>query len=217
MQVKPLIQGILFDLDGTLLDTAQDLVTSLQHLNEKTLTFNNAIRAAAGKGCKGLIKTGLNIGHEDSRYHELAQKLLSHYGNHLLDTTILFPGMEIVLDHLDKIQLPWGIVTNKPHQYTQPLLTGLKLIERTQCIISGDSLSKCKPHPEPLLHACTLLKIAPEHCLYVGDSEIDIIASKAAGISSLVALYGYIAENEDPHAWKADGYIKRPEEILDWL
>lgn len=217
MQNKLPIEAILFDLDGTLLDTAQDLVSALGLLGNNQLPFTPEMRAAAGHGCKGLIKTGMNIDHTDDRYPDLAEQLLSHYENHLLDTTQLFPGMKQVLNHLDKIDIPWGIVTNKPHKYTQLLLNGLHLLERAHCVISGDSLENRKPHPEPLLRACSILKKSPHHCLYVGDSEIDIIASKAAGTHSIVALYGYIAESENPLSWHADGYIQKPEDILTWL
>ncbi len=214
-------QAVLFDLDGTLLDTAQDLISALKSLLN-TLNISdlqapaNELRAAAGRGCKGLIKTGLNIDDHDERYAKLAEQLLDHYENHLLESTQFFPGMESVLDYLDQKNIPWGIVTNKPNKYTQQILQGLQLTERARCIVSGDSLSYRKPHPEPLLHACRILHKSPQHCIYVGDSHIDVLASQAAGLPALVALYGYISETDNPKHWKADGYISQPKEILNW-
>lgn len=222
--LKNNIEAILFDLDGTLLDTAHDLVSALHLLMNKPNPFdtqNNKVhrelRAAAGRGCKGLIKAGLNIEDTDERYSKLAEELLQHYDNHLLDTTQLFPGMSEVLKHLEQNNIPWGIVTNKPDKYTKKILGGLQLTVTPQCVISGDSLKNRKPHPEPLLHACQLLQKAPQQCLYVGDTEVDVIASKAAGMPSLVALYGYTFSHEDPLSWKADGYIEHPKEILSWV
>jgi 2-phosphoglycolate phosphatase len=212
-----IIQAVLFDLDGTLLDTAQDLIAALNALNHTQVTHTPVMRAAAGRGSRAFIKAGLNIDEDDERYPLIAEQWLMHYENHLLNSTQLFTGMERVLDYLDQQHIPWGIVTNKAEKFTLPILNGLQLSERTKCVISGDSLTNRKPHPEPLLHACTILQVQPQHCIYVGDSETDIIASKAAGLTSIAALYGYIAEEENPKRWNADGYIQHPEEILQWV
>jgi 2-phosphoglycolate phosphatase len=217
MQKNAIIQAVLFDLDGTLLDTAQDLVNALNQLTDKPMSMTPELRAAAGRGCKAFIKAGLNIHEDDSRYPVLAEKLLNYYHDHLLDTTQLFSGMHDVLNHLDEAGIPWGIVTNKAEKYTHKILDGLNLSARAKCIISGDSVKNRKPHPEPLLQACSLVRKLPQHCLYVGDSETDILASKAAGASSLVALYGYIPLAEDPLLWNADGYIQHPKEILNFI
>ncbi len=213
---KQKIDTVLFDLDGTMLDTANDLIAALQSLApQQTLTGD--LRTAAGKGCKGLIKAGLDIDDSDTRYPDLANQLLQHYENCLLNTTQLFAGMEKVLDHLDKNNIPWGIVTNKPNKYTQLILDGLHLTKRAKCIISGDSLKHHKPHPEPILHACKLLNTHPTKVIYVGDSEVDVMACRAAGVPSLVALYGYISAEENPESWNANGYIKQPMDILEWV
>lgn len=211
------IQAVLFDLDGTLLDSAQDLVAALNTLTKTPFAVSPELRAASGHGCKAIIKTGLNIDEEDLRYPALAEQFLNYYHDHLLDTTQLFPGMHDVLNHLDEIGIPWGIVTNKAEKYTLKIIEGLNLLSRTKCIISGDSLKNRKPHPEPLLHACHLMQQSPQSCIYVGDSQNDVLASKAAGIASLVALYGYIPLSENPELWKADGYIQQPGEILRFL
>jgi 2-phosphoglycolate phosphatase len=216
---KP-IKAVLFDLDGTLLDTATDLGHALNSIltkrNLKTLS-EAMIRPAAGRGCKGLLKAGMNMGEDHPDYKSLCTELLGHYHAHLADTTRLFSGMEAVLQHLEQNQIPWGIVTNKPERFTLKLIEKLQLTARSACIISGDTLKNSKPHPEPILHACQLLQQDPAECLYVGDSEIDIIASKAAGSPVLAALYGYIPAEEDPYLWNADAYIKQPSDIITLL
>jgi len=210
---------ILFDLDGTLLDTSHDLVTALNQLLKKnqlpTIPFHIA-RPYAGHGCRGLLKIGMNIDHDHPSYPTLVHELLDFYEKHLFDATRLFSGMDIVLTHLEKNNIPWGIVTNKPKRFTDPLVKKLGLAQRTSCIISGDTLSTRKPNPETILHACNLLNAHPQHSIYIGDTETDVIASKAAGIKSLIALYGYIREDENPYDWQATGYIKNPEEIIPW-
>lgn len=213
-------RAVLFDMDGTLLDTANDLGLALNCLlrqNARPIVSLTDIRPEAGRGSKGLIKLGFKIDESDERFLSLCDELLVLYETYLLQTTQLFAGMETVLTYLDTQHIPWGIVTNKPEKFTVEILKGLHLAERAKCVISGDTLQNRKPHPEPLLHACKLLQQDPMHCLYVGDSEVDVLASKAAGLASLVALYGYIPPLENPNHWQADGYISHPEEIIHWL
>jgi 2-phosphoglycolate phosphatase len=214
------INAVLFDLDGTLLDTANDLGLALNHLLQEqhlpTVPYE-MIRPAAGSGCRGLLKLGMNMGPENPRYPLLCERLLALYQHYLLETTQFFPGIENTLAFLEKNSIPWGIVTNKPAIYTDQLMTHLQLDKRAVCVISGDTLAKRKPHPEPILHACRLLQQDPKHCLYVGDSLVDIQACKAAGSPSLAALYGYIPLEENPLSWEADGYIKHAQEIIEWF
>ncbi len=214
------IHAVLFDLDGTLLDTANDLGSALNHLLQNhhlpPVSFDR-IRPAAGSGCRGLLKLGMNIEPLDARYPALCEELLALYQRYLLSTTHFFPGIEKTLQFLEQNAIPWGIVTNKPAIYTQQLVKHLQLERRAACVISGDSLPKRKPHPEPLLHACQILRQPPGNCLYVGDSAIDIQACKAAGNPSLAALYGYIPPGENPRNWEADGYIEHGEDIIKWL
>lgn len=214
------IKGVLFDLDGTLLDTANDLGMALNQVlkaHQLTPLDPTVIRPFAGRGCKGLLKLGMNVDNLHPEYANLCTELLRYYEKHCLDTTTLFPGMESILLHLEQANIPWGIVTNKPHKYTLPLLSHLQLQQRAACIVSGDSLDFCKPHPAPILHACDLLRINPQECLYIGDSEVDVIASKAAGTFALVAMYGYFMPDDKPMSWQADGYINHPSEILTWI
>lgn len=210
-------KAVLFDLDGTLLDTAPDLVSSLATLTEKPLNMTKELRAAAGRGFRGLLKAGLNLDDQHHEYVDFFNRFQAHYEKTLLNATSFFQGMQELLHQLDELKIPWGIVTNKPEKFTRLIVEGLKLTSRAKCVISGDSLKNRKPHPEPILHACELLNKKPSECLYVGDSEGDVVASKAAGASCLVALYGYIAESENPKNWNADGYISNPLDVLKWL
>lgn len=212
--------AVLFDLDGTLLDTANDLGAALNDLlalYAKPPLALADIRPCAGRGSRGLIKLGFNIDDCDHRFPELSQQFMRFYENHMLRTTQLFVGMDEVLITLEQNNIPWGIVTNKPKQFSIELIRHLQLHDRAVCLISGDSLEKRKPHPEPILHACDMLKRDPANCIYIGDSEIDVIASKAAGTSTLVALYGYIPKEENPLLWQADGFVNKPEDILQWI
>jgi phosphoglycolate phosphatase len=125
--------------------------------------------------------------------------------------------MEVILNYLEGHAIPWGIVTNKPTHLTTALLLALQIEQRLACLVCGDTLSVFKPDPQPLIYACQLLKQNPQDCLYVGDSATDVIAGKAAGIKTIVALYGYINKEEDPYSWQADGYIKEPNDMLQFL
>lgn len=214
------INAVLFDLDGTLLDTVPDLAYALNRLRSEhhlpALPISD-IRPIAGLGSKAMLKRVLDIDDIHPEYKALREYFLTIYEDHIADATCFFPHMESVLEQLDHRKIPWGIVTNKLTRHTQSLLKALNFDHRPGCVISGDSLPTFKPDPEPIRHACRLLKQTPEQCLYVGDALTDVMASKAAGSKSLVALYGYIHDDEDPYTWKADGYIHKPIEILDWL
>jgi 2-phosphoglycolate phosphatase len=214
------IQAVLFDLDGTLLDTAPDLVYALNQLRQ---AYNlppvplSAVRSLVGYGSKALLKFAFGRGENDPSFHSLRENFLYLYQQHLADTTAFFPNVEKVLAHLNKENIPWGIVTNKLTPHTYALLKAMHVQPPLACVVCGDTLATAKPHPEPLLHACQLLGQQPENCIYIGDAVSDVIASKAAGTKSLVALYGYISANDNPYAWQADGYIQEPIEIIDWL
>lgn len=214
------IRAVLFDLDGTLLDTAPDLVHALNQLREQQdlpPLAAETVKPIISMGSNAMLKLAFGISENDINFNKLKNEFLAFYYQHIADATTFFPGVEHVLTQLEQQRIPWGIVTNKHTKYTNALLTALHLDWRPACVISGDSLPSCKPDPAPLLHACELLEHTPKHCLYVGDAIGDVTASKAAGIKSLVALYGYINQHDDPYAWQADGYINQPLEILDWL
>lgn len=213
-------QAILFDLDGTLLDTVPDLVYALNQvriLESLPPLPTSDIRPIANLGSKKMIKIAFGLDESDPRFKSMREHFLSFYEKHLADSTQFFPQVENLLDHLDEQQISWGIVTNKLIRHTQPLLQALGFDRRPGCIICGDSLTKSKPDPAPIRYACELLKCEPRNCVYVGDAATDVVASKAAGTRSVVALYGYIHGEEDPLSWQADGYIKQPLELIEWL
>ena len=212
-------RAILFDLDGTLLDTAPDMVGALDELRRENglapLPFIE-VRALVSHGSARLVSLGFPDADMD-RLAVLQRRYLEIYAGALSGRTRLFPGMDAVLAELAARHLVLGIVTNKPAWLTEPLLDQLCLRERFACVISGDSLSERKPHPMPLLHAARLAGAQPDACIYVGDAERDVQAARAAGMRSVVATYGYLADGENWRAWRGDGAIASPGELLGWL
>jgi phosphoglycolate phosphatase len=212
---------VFFDLDGTLADTAPDLAFALNQLRmeEGSLALPyDLIRSCVSDGTPALIQLGFGVDRPtDPRFKKLRKRFLEIYETCLARETRLFPGMAQVLDEIESRGLAWGIVTNKLEDMTTPLIKALGLWERAVCVVSGDTTSNRKPHPEPLLHAARLAGTAPHQCVYVGDARNDIIAGQEAGMTTLVALYGYIDPIEDPLQWEAHGAISRPMDLLDWL
>jgi phosphoglycolate phosphatase len=216
----PVLRTVLFDLDGTLLDTAPDLAHALNQVLVKQgrarLPFAR-IRPVVSHGGKALIELGFGIDELDASFAELRRQLLEVYRDNLARETRPFPGMTKVLAGIRARGLNWGVVTNKPAWLTEPLLRELGLYDQAACIVSGDTLEERKPHPAPLLHACRLAGSEAAECLYVGDAERDIAAGRNAGMHTLVALFGYIEAHERPLEWRADGMVQDPLEILDWV
>ena len=211
--------AVLFDLDGTLLDTAPDMVGALDILRGENalppLPFET-VRASVSHGSARLVRLGFPDA-DAQRLAALQRRYLEIYAGALAARTRPFPGMEAVLAELAARRLPLGIVTNKPGWLTEPLLKQVGLRTQFACVVSGDSLSERKPHPLPLLHAAKLAGAPPEACLYVGDAERDVQAARAAGMRSLVATYGYLAAGENWRAWGGDGAIEAPLDLLRWL
>jgi len=214
------INTVLFDLDGTLLDTAPDLANALnfvlQSHGRPPLPFAT-IRPVVSHGGAALIALGFGLPADHPDFESYRQELLAYYKNNIANQTRLFPGIDTVLDYLESHGLNWGIVTNKPGWLTEPLLEALELRKRAAGVVCGDTLEQCKPHPEPLLFACRQIGTEPGHCLYVGDAERDIQAGHNAGIATLVALFGYLTPEDRPETWGADGLIDQPGDILAWL
>jgi len=214
------IQTVLFDLDGTLLDTAPDLANALNSVlsanGHEPMSLED-IRPVVSHGGRALIELGFSIGPDHPDFEPRRLELLDYYENNIAQYTRLFPGMEEVLQYIETSGLNWGVVTNKPAWLTDPLMTALCLDQRAACIVSGDTLQECKPHPAPLLHACDLTSSQPGQCLYVGDAERDIQAGRNAGMPTLVAMFGYLMENDRPEDWGANALIHHPAEIIDWL
>lgn len=214
------IQSILFDLDGTLLDTAPDLALALNatlQANGRTALPLEQIRPMVSHGGGALIQLGFQLEPQHPQFEPLRAQLLAHYQAHIADQTRLFPGMEEVLNHIEARGLNWGVVTNKPGWLTEPLLEALQLDRRAAGVVSGDTLEQRKPDPAPLLHACRLIGSEPGQCLYVGDAERDIEAGYNAGMTTLVALFGYLTQYDRPEDWGASALIQQPADILAWL
>jgi len=215
-----MLQTILFDLDGTLLDTAPDLADALNQVRQEQqlepLPYD-AIRPVVSHGGRALIELGFKGETFQQRHEPLRQRLLEVYLDNIASKTSLFSGMEKVLDYIESNQMQWGVVTNKPSWLTDPLMKALGLYDRSACVISGDTTSNRKPHPQPVLHACEISNSPVEACLYIGDAERDIQAGKQAGMKTLVALYGYIQDHDKPSTWGADDYVQSPEDIIDWI
>lgn len=214
------IRTVLFDLDGTFADTAPDLAVALNTLlaeeDRAPLAFER-IRPVVSHGSTGLLRLGFGMTPADAGFAELRERLLVHYAGNLCQATRVFAGIPEVLATLHRRGIVWGIVTNKPGYLTEPLLTRLGLPLPPACVVSGDTTENRKPHPEPMLHACAIARAQPSESLYVGDAERDIQAGRAAGMKTLVALFGYIGENENPASWGADGTVGTPLEILEWI
>ena len=211
--------AVLFDLDGTLLDTAPDLVRVLNQLRieqgREPLPYATA-RAQVSHGSTGLVRLGFPDAGADLQ-ERLRRRLLDLYSQRLAEGTQLFDGCRQVLHTLVARRLAWGIVTNKPAFLTDPLLAQLGLAAEAGCVVSGDTLPQRKPHPAPLLLAASQLSLPATSCLYVGDAERDVQAASAADMPVLVARYGYLGPDDDPHLWAPDAMIDRPPQILDWL
>jgi len=214
------ITTVLFDLDGTLLDTAPDLADALNTVlieNRRVPLPFETIRPVVSHGGIALIKLGFRLAADDPGFEPLRQRLLAVYRANLACRTRPFPGIEALLDRLEQSGIRWGVVTNKPAWLTEPLLQALGLLERTACVVSGDTLPERKPHPAPMLHACQLTGSRPEDCVYIGDAQRDIEAGRNAGMHTLVALFGYFTAEDRPREWEADGLLDAPLDLLRWL
>lgn len=211
-----MLKAVLFDLDGTLLDTAPDMIAALNALraeHELAPADYAAARSQVSNGAAGLLKLGFE--HlDDGEREALRAPYLDRYAANLAVGTSPFPGMLDVLDALDAASLPWGVVTNKPAFLTEPLLDALGLTARCAVTISGDTLARRKPHPEPLLHAARSVGVSSTHTMYVGDAPRDIEAGRAAGMVTVAVTYGYHGPEEDPVDWGADHLVATPGQLL---
>jgi N-acetyl-D-muramate 6-phosphate phosphatase len=211
------IQAVFFDLDGTLVDTAPDLGYALNlqlQRHGKPVLTDDEIRPFASHGSRGLLGLGFGITPQDAQFIAMRDEYLSLYDEVFTRQPRLFSGMEAVLKSLAEQAIPWGIVTNKPRRFTQPLVASMGLDKLATCVVSGDDAPQPKPSPATLLMACAQTGVQPEECVYVGDAERDIQAGKAAGMHTLVALFGYLDASDTPETWGADGLIHQPEDLL---
>jgi phosphoglycolate phosphatase len=214
------IAAVLFDLDGTLADTAPDLAYALnvqRGLRGQTQLPLSVLRPYVSEGARGMLNAGLGLKPHDTEYAKLREQFLQIYAENICRESRLFPGMHDVLLKLDACGIKWGIVTNKHTAYTEPLLAALGIGQRAACVICGDTTAHAKPHPAPLLEASAQLAIEVQRCVYVGDDERDVQASLAAGMIPVVALYGYLGVHKAPQEWGAKLYLSAPLDLLNLL
>jgi phosphoglycolate phosphatase len=212
------VDAVLLDLDGTLVDTAPDLVSVLNHLlvedGRPRMPYAIA-RNEVSNGALGLLRLGFGDQHSEQQMATLRQRFLQFYADNLCVNSSLFINIDDI--HYKDHDIAWGIVTNKPHALTVALLAALQIHDVPACVISGDRLPQRKPHPAPLQLAAAELGVEPQRCVYVGDALRDIEAGRAAGMATIAAAYGYIRPGEDLRTWGADLVIKRPNELRDAL
>ena len=208
MSTRP--TAILFDLDGTLIDTAPDFHCVINQLlieEQRPTVSYEFLRHYVSNGARAMVEAAFNATENTTDFDRLHAQMLELYLQHLDVESQLFPGLENCLAWLEELDIPWGVVTNKPELYTTPLMRGLGLINNASCIICPDHVSEKKPHPESLFLACQQINCAPEQAVYVGDHIRDIEAGRRAGMLTIGATYGYLNQQEDPHSWQADHYI----------
>ena len=218
--MKPDVQAVLFDLDGTLVDSAPDLAAAANALRLAhglpPLAYE-LLRPLVGTGARGMVGAAFGVAPGDARFEGLRNDFLAAYAVRLLDQARLFEGVQHGLSALDMAGLPWGIVTNKAARFSVPLVTGLPGLVRSRVLISGDTTPHAKPHPAPLLEAARRLGVEPSACVYVGDDHRDILAGRAAGMQTLAAAWGYLGAGEPVSAWGANAVLQQPRCLLNWL
>ncbi|VAW69075.1 Similar to phosphoglycolate phosphatase, clustered with ubiquinone biosynthesis SAM-dependent O-methyltransferase [hydrothermal vent metagenome] len=211
------IKTVLFDLDGTLIDTAPDMANALNLLlaeeNQPSLSYE-VIRPVVSNGSAALVQLGFANIENPQIVERLKKRYLEIYQQKLCVDSKLFPGMSAFIKHIENRGINWGVVTNKPSWLTDPLMQQLNLAERATCVVSGDTTANRKPHPEPMYLACQQANSAAQDCIYIGDAQRDIQAGINAGMLTVIARYGYIGEWEDTTQWGADYCIDSPDELL---
>lgn len=216
---------ILFDLDGTLLDTSRDFHVAINQIlqeENKPLADYAKIRDVISFGSKKIIECAFNLDNISdqecaTRVDQLLPKFLKFYAATEFKNTFAFPGIDHLLNTLEQANIPWGIVTNKHKILTEPLLKHTGYLERSACLVCGDTTPKPKPAPDPLLHACDLLQTTPDKCVFIGDSINDILAGKAAGMRTIAAAFGFVPRDVQVADWQADAIANSPDEILPWI
>lgn len=212
------IAAVLFDLDGTLIDSAPDLGAAADQMRVSRGLPSLPLelyRPMAGAGARGMLGVAFGISPQDAGYEALRDEFFANYERCMTERTFSFDGVPPLLQAIIERRLLWGVVTNKSARFTEPLTAAMPLFASAKAIVSGDTTPHAKPHPEPLLEAARRLGVDPIHCVYVGDDERDIVAGRAAGMYTVAATYGYLGAQSDTLAWGADASIASPEALLD--
>ncbi len=211
------VQAVLFDLDGTLIDSAPDLGGAANQMRaDRGLPCLpiDVYRPMAGAGARGMIALALGLTPEDPEFLALREEFFVNYEQRMTRDTVVFAGVPAMIDELRQLGITWGVVTNKAARFTLPLTQSMPLFASARAIVSGDTTPYAKPHPEPLLEAARRLTVDPAGCVYVGDDERDIVAGLAAGMHTVAATYGYLGANADPQRWGAHRSIHSPQGLL---
>jgi N-acetyl-D-muramate 6-phosphate phosphatase len=214
------IDAVLFDLDGTLIDSAPNLGAAANKMRIdrgfESIPLS-LYRPMVGAGARGMIAVAFGLTPEDAGFEELKEEFFFNYEVGLIERTYVFEGITELITRICQNGLKWGVVTNKSARFTVPLTQAMTLFNTAWTIISGDTMSHAKPHPAPLLEAARQLQLSPERCVYVGDDERDIVAGRAAGMATVAAAYGYLGATADIKEWKADFTISTPSELVNLL
>ncbi len=214
------VQAVLFDLDGTLIDSAPDLGAAADKMRTDRGMHSLPLasyRPMAGAGARGMIGVAFGMTSEHADFAALREEFFTNYEQCLTRNTFAFDGVHEMIAHLVALDIPWGVVTNKAARFTDPLTRAMPLFLSARTVISGDTTRHAKPHPEPLLEAARRLDVQPARCVYVGDDERDIVAGLAAGMGTVAATYGYLGQKADPSRWGAHATINSPGALLQML
>jgi len=214
------IRAVLFDLDGTLIDSAPDLGAAADKMRQDrgmSSLPQSSYRPMAGAGARGMLGIAFGMTPDHADFASMREEFFQNYERSMTQNTYVFAGIAELIAHLDAKNFPWGVVTNKSARFTDPLTRAIPLFGTAKAVVSGDTTPHAKPHPEPLFEAARRLAIDPGHCLYVGDDERDIVAGLAAGMMTVAATYGYLGEKADPTLWGAHSIINSPQGLLKLL
>jgi 2-phosphoglycolate phosphatase len=217
---RALREAVLFDLDGTLIDSAPDLAGAANDLRQSQgmppLPFAS-LRPMVGAGARGMVGVAFGAKPGDAEFEGLRDAFLARYEQRMLQQTAVFDAMQPVLQSLEAAGVRWGVVTNKASRFTEPIVDGLQLRTRLAALVCGDTTPHSKPHPAPLLEAARQLGIDAAACVYVGDDARDVVAGRAAGMATLAAQWGYLGNGAGIHEWGADAVLGEPSQLLNWL